>query len=137
VQWPSAGTCTQQVMETSSTCSGEPVRITVTVLPGLTPGSVSADQTICYNSVPATLTATEPAGGNGTYLYQWEFSVDGGSTWNIIPGANTLSLNPDALQVTTLFRLEQSFEGGCSPVQTGIITVTVNPEILTSPIYHN
>ena len=136
VNWTSSGTCILQVTETTLTCTGIPVNIQVTVLPGLLPGTVSADQTICYNTIPAQLTATAPIGDNGTINYQWESSIDGGATWLIEAGATNLTYAPGALTQTTMYHLIQTSGPACGTVTTNNITITVQPQLITSPIWH-
>jgi len=136
VNWLTAGTCTLQVIETSATCTGQPVTIQVTVLPVIVPGVASADQIICFNTIPELITATEPNGGSGTYEYQWEFSTDGGSSWEPVANANSLTYQPGPLTETTAYRLQQDSEGSCGAVTTNSIQIMVQPEIITSPIWH-
>lgn len=50
--------------------------VTITVMPVLKPGTISADQIICKGTAPAALTQTLPTGGSGTYDYQWMSSKD-------------------------------------------------------------
>jgi large repetitive protein len=137
VIWTSAGTCTLQVIETSGACTGNPVDITVTVLPGLNPGTASGDQTICYNSIPEPITATEPVGGTGVYSYRWELSVDGGSVWIVVAGETSLTYAPGPLSQTTLYHLVQTSAGSCGTAITNNVTITVQPQVITSPIWHN
>jgi hypothetical protein len=137
VNWTNPGTCTLRVIESNGTCTGLPVNIVITVLPGLIPGNASADQSICYNSVPVMLTATAPTGATGTITYQWESSTDNGTTWTPVTGANGLTYQPAALTQSSIYHLRQSASGGCGEVTTNNITVTVQPQLLTSPIYHN
>jgi len=137
VNWTSAGTCTLQVVETAGSCAGEPVTIVVTVLPGMVPGTAGADQSICFNDTPVTLTSTEPQGGSGVSTYQWEFSTDGGVTWESITGATTLDYSPLALSMTTRYHLVQTSESGCGSVTTNDVVITVQPQVITSPIYHD
>ena len=137
VSWTNPGTCTLRVIESNSTCTGIPVDIVITVLPGLIPGIASGDQTICSNSTPSLIAATPPAGSAGPFSYQWETSTDNGATWTAIPDANGLNFQPAGLNQSTMYHLKQSTTGGCGDVTTNDITVTVLPQILTSPIYHN
>ncbi|MEI6750452.1 MAG: hypothetical protein WCM93_14950, partial [Bacteroidota bacterium] len=111
--------------------------VTITVQPQLVAGTAAADQVICYNSAPALLTATAPVGGNGTYTYQWEVSTDGGATWAPIIGANALTYQPGALTATTMYHLIQTSGAGCGSATTNAVTITVQPQLVTSPIYHN
>lgn len=137
VNWTNPGTCTLRVIETNNTCNGLPVDIVITVLPGLIPGNVNSNQTICYNSVPAILTATAPTGTAGPFTYQWETSTDNGSTWTNVTGANSLTFQPAALSQSVMYHLKQSASGGCGEVTTNNVTITVQPQVVTSPIYHN
>lgn len=136
VFWTGAGTCTLQVTETLGTCAGIPVTIEISVLPGLMPGTASGDQTICYNTIPGQLTSTPPAGENGVYTYQWETSLDGGITWSDIDGADALSYQPGALTLTAIYQLKQTSGGGCGSVTTNPVLITVQPQVITSPIWH-
>jgi hypothetical protein len=70
----------------------------------LSAGSIGAAQRICYNTVPAALTQiTSPAGGTGTYTYQWQSSTND-TIWTDIPGANLSTYAPAALTTNTYFR---------------------------------
>jgi hypothetical protein len=137
VNWTNPGTCTLRVIESNGTCTGLPVEILITVLPGLIPGTAGSDQTICYNSVPALITATAPTGAPGPFTYQWESSTDNGTTWTAISGANSLTFQPGALTQTTLFHLKQTASGGCGDATTNSVRITVQAQVVTSPIYHN
>jgi hypothetical protein len=89
----------------------------------LVSGKVSpVSQTIRYNTVPAQLTGTSPAGGNGTYSYQWQSSANG-STWINLPGANTLTYAPPSLTAITYYRLVSSGKG--SRIINEIATVNI------------
>ena len=59
-------------------------------------GKIAGAQTICYNSVPASLTSTSPASGEvGTIKYQWQSSTtDSISGFTDISGASTLNFEP-------------------------------------------
>ena len=109
--------------------------VTITVNPAVTAGMANANQTICNNTVPATIVATAPTGGTGTYTYQWEFSTDGGVTWTDISGASALTYTPVALTQTTLYRLKQA--GSCGMVTTNAITITVNPALVAGTATSN
>jgi len=138
VQWNTAGNYVLQVIENIPgppiVCAGTPVNINVTVYPSMTAGVASASQTICYNTVPALLTSTAPSGGNGTYTYQWEFSIDGGTTWNPVVGETNLTYQPGALTQTTEYRVHQVSGGSCGDVYTNVVTITVNPNLIAGVI---
>jgi len=136
VNWTGSGTCTLQVTETNGTCTGNPVNILITVLPGLLSGTAGTDQTICYNDTPLPITSTAPTGGDGTYTYQWESSIDGGATWVSLAGATSLTYAPGALTQTMVYHLIQTSGGSCGTVTTNSVTITVQPQVITSPIWH-
>lgn len=92
---------------------------TLTVDPTSVGGTISGSNTICSGSnVNLTL-----SGYTGNII-QWEYSTNGGATWN--PIAFTGSTYSTVLTQTTQFRvLVQS--GVCPAVYSSIKTVTVNP----------
>lgn len=134
VNWTSSGTCILEVIETSPTCAGIPVNIQVTVLPALMPGIASADQTINVSVTPAPISSTAPTGGNGTYTYQWEYSIDDGTTWVIAAGATSLTYAPGPLTQTTKYHLIQTSETGCGSVTTNIVTINVQNPLVAGTV---
>lgn len=106
--------------------------ILITVNPTLNPGSIGANQTLCYNTVPSTLTQlTSPSGGTGTYSYQWQRSPDN-SAWVNISGATASSYAPPALTTTTWFR-KMVGSGDCSKNSNAVL-LTVS-ENISSQLY--
>ncbi len=103
--------------------------VTISVHNMLTAGNAGSDQTICYGEAPSTVSATAPSGGSNTFIYQWQFSTDAGLNWvNVPSGGNTLSYSPSTLNVTTIFRLQQT-DSYCIPYQmvyTNSVTITVH-----------
>lgn len=77
---------------------------TVSIYDALQAGTISAEQTICNNTVPSTLTGTMPSGGDGTYAYQWQSSTNCTGTWTDIPGATSANYSPGTLSQTTCYR---------------------------------
>ncbi len=107
----------------------------VNVNPQFIAGTVAADQTIDYNTVPDPLTATPPTTGVPPYTYQWQASVDG-LTFVDIFGETGLTYAPEALTLTTWYRQIQSSSGNCGSLPTNIVVITVNPQpyiTITSP----
>ena len=112
----------------------------ITVEPNLLPGSISGDQTICENS-PATplFENTVPAGGSGTYTFQWKSSATPGGPYSDIPGANSAdyTISPN-LSTTTYFRREVFSTGGvCGSVLSNEIPVIVEPALSAGQIGGN
>ena len=101
--------------------------LTVTVFPEFLVGSITDDQTICYNTAPALLTGTAPAGGDTPYTYQWQSSSDN-VTFTDITGATSLDYQPGTLAVTTYYRLNQSSASGCGMLTTNAVNITVIPD---------
>lgn len=94
-------------------------------------GVISGDQGTCGNYDPFLISnAAYPSGGiDGTFTYQWQQSIDGGTTWVTIPGEFDETLDPATISTTTLFR-RQSRRSPCS---TWINSNTVTKTVLASP----
>ncbi|WP_293894416.1 gliding motility-associated C-terminal domain-containing protein [Sporocytophaga sp.] len=58
--------------------------VTITVLPELKPGTISASQVICKGTAPAPLTQTPATGGSLTYGYQWLSSQDPEGVFDVV-----------------------------------------------------
>lgn len=108
--------------------------ISMTVIPQLVVGSISADETICENHAPALLVSTPPSTGN-TPDYQWQYSYDDIDYYDII-GATDNTYQPGNLSITTYYRQMQNALVTCSgPLPTNVITITVIPTVgLPTPI---
>ncbi len=112
-------------------------QITVTVLPVVTPGTISGEATICSgNTLPAPMTElTAPAGGDGIYTYQWQYSADGLTGWTSISGATSATYNPPSSQMTTtVFYRRLDGSAGCEAQPTNILEITVNAGITAGTI---
>jgi PKD repeat protein len=96
---------------------------TINVFPATVGGSVAGSDTVCTGTNNGSLTLT---GFTGTIL-KWEFSIDGGLTWNpTIPADSTAILNYTNLSVTTMYRAVLQ-SGSCSTANSTIGTILVNP----------
>ena len=106
--------------------------ITVTVQAVIGVGTISGDQTICYNTSPATFTSTFGTTGGGTLTYQWESKV-GAGTWSAISGATSSTYDdPNNLTSTTYYRryTSSTLSGTtCISPITNIVTVTVQATV--------
>ena len=82
---------------------GEPF-ITVEVpLTGFLFNSITANQQVCYNSAPEILAGSNPRGGSGEFVFQWEQSPDA-VVWTAIAGAKQRDYQPPALTDTIYYR---------------------------------
>ncbi len=107
--------------------------ITITVFNEMDGGEIAADQDICYNDIPADLTSiTAPSGGDGPWVYQWQYRVGAGS-WTDITGANSITYSFSAgVTVTTDYRRVSTND--CGTVFSNIVTITVTDELLGGEI---
>ncbi|MEI6747973.1 MAG: PKD domain-containing protein [Bacteroidota bacterium] len=120
----------RQVQTSGNVCGSVITNVvTITVYPDIIAGLATANQIICHNTIPSTLNASAPSGGDGTYTYQWQVSTDS-ILFNNIPGANTLSYSPGALSQTNYYRLIQRSGNGCGAVFTNVIRISVNPSFV-------
>ena len=121
----SAGTFRYFVTQTNNTsCESDTATITVTVQPSIAGNTISADQTLCSAGTAAPInTNGSVTGGTGSYTYQWQQSVDGGTTWADIAGATSESYNPGNLTSTTTYR-RNAVSGECTNTSNQV-TITV------------
>jgi RHS repeat-associated protein len=100
---------------------------TITInFPPLAPGTVAPPaQTINYGDVPYILSSVGVSGGNSTYSYQWQSSING-TTWGNI-GTNSPNYSSSSLITTTFFRVLVSSNGSTLPSTNA--TVNVYPAI--------
>ncbi len=110
--------------------------IQMTVYPSFAAGSISADASICYDSIPANLIGVAPTGGDTPYSYQWIISTDG-TNYADVAGATSLNYQAGALTDTTYYRLEQTSASGCGIDTTNAVKITVYPEFVAGTISSN
>jgi len=103
--------------------------LSVTVRPAITNAVLSGAQTICHNTNPAFLTRTNASGSDGSFSYEWEYSLTGSSPW-ISTSQSGMSYNPGILTSSRWFRVK-IVNSTCSGLAyTNIIKVNVrNPLI--------
>ena len=109
--------------------------VIITVLPAVTNYDVNAPAVIdfCASGDPATIVGNTPAGGTGTYVYQWQSSTDG-STFTNISGATSKDYDPSTLTSTTYYRRIVS-SGACSgPYISSTVKITINPPVLNNTV---
>src|SRR5205823_870470 len=86
----------------SCTATGNTVAVTVNPV---TPGTISADQTLCTGGNPAIFTSVTAATGSGSITYQWQLSTTScGAGFSDIAGATAATYDPPAgLTQTTYY----------------------------------
>ncbi|HBZ67544.1 MAG TPA: hypothetical protein DEO70_11970 [Bacteroidales bacterium] len=107
------------------TCSSatDSLRISVN---NLTNGTVVGDQTICEESVPATLTGPVPT-ADGTININWMQSADG-TTWVMASGSNSnVNYDPPALNADMWYKrvVNSMLNGEVCTVESNVVKITV------------
>jgi gliding motility-associated-like protein len=89
----------------SGQCSTTSASIRVVVLPDIGNNILPADTKLCYGEIPPGIIGSPPSGGDGTYTYIWEESLNSGTSWTIAQGISTLKdYQPQALTVPVSYR---------------------------------
>jgi gliding motility-associated-like protein len=116
---------------TSGNCTTPTISnvVKITITPALKGNTIASPltTTFCSSVDPAVITGSSPTGGNGsgTYLYQWQQSINNGATWTGIPGATSINYNPPPITVTTAFRRNVT-SGICTlPVPSNTVTFII------------
>ncbi|MEO5996787.1 MAG: PKD domain-containing protein [Chitinophagaceae bacterium] len=102
----SAGITAYYVTQTNSfSCESDTTRIIVTVNPKIVNNTISADQLICNGSNANPLIPVGViSGGSNVYSYQWQSTINGGSTWSNILNTGSASFNPGAITASMQYR---------------------------------
>ncbi|HEU4610022.1 MAG TPA: DUF6443 domain-containing protein, partial [Chitinophagaceae bacterium] len=97
--------------------------VSVNVYPQLLTGRISPAMIVTnYSNIPPVFTATDPGGGDGTYSYQWQTSLDSTGNWSDIAGATALSYNPpDTTTGITYYRLAVTSHDVTAYTSVGIL----------------
>ena len=121
------GTHTYYVTESLNGCEGPSVPVTLEIyaLPVVT---AIADQTICDGYAPSSLNASSASAGT----YSW---VDAADPLGIVLGTGS-NFAPPPLTITTTYTVTFTETiSGCT--DNDDVTITVNPLLITPPIWHN
>jgi hypothetical protein len=113
--------------------------VAVIINPTIGNNTISAAQTICSGSSPATLTGSNPngGGGSGTYTYQWESSTtSAGAGFTPISLATAAGYAPGPLNQTTWFRRIVS-SPPCADNVSAAIQITVQQPIANNDASDN
>ncbi len=131
--------CLMAMLSTTQTITAQ-TGIHITVWPQFVAGTLSGGiSPLCYNGATGIITGVAPIGGQGVYTYQWQQSLDGGTTWTNIGGATGINYDPGNLLVSTMFKRNDT--DPCGTVPTNNISIIVYGQFLagvttggTSPI---
>ena len=119
----------------ASTSTVKSNELTLSALDALTPGTIGSDQTICYNSLPVSITQlTAPTNNIGTLVYQWEVSAIATSgAYVTLPGATNATYTPlvPLTQDVYLRRIimDPSMPAPCNIATSNAIHITVRPPV--------
>jgi len=118
--------------------------VTITITPAssgnnITGNSITAPPTVvfCASGDADVITGGTAGGGNGiNYNYQWQQSINGGSSFNSIAGATSVNYDPPASNITTIYqRIITS--GTCTqPSVSNKVTITILNAITNNQIYN-
>jgi len=121
-----AGTVIVSVVDYNG-CSAQ-MTINVVQPAVLDPGSIAADQVVCFGDSPATLIESlAPTGGPGTYIYQWQYSANAAGPFMNIAMATSNTFTPPAGATYTLYYRRMVSSGFCTPVYSNVVEILVNP----------
>jgi hypothetical protein len=91
------------------------------------PSSILSNQQICFDAFPDTFKVDRlPIGGNETYSYRWNSSVDS-TNWIIIPGETKTFYFVGRMRSAGFYRLESISGQLCGAGYSNIVKLTINP----------
>ncbi len=96
----------------------------------------TADTTLCYNDTK-TLKASTPKGGNGSYTYLWQYSLNGTTGWTSCSGINNTPNYTGAFTVDGYYRRTVTSSDGSTPItdNSSSIRVTIIPQVTNTLIF--
>ncbi|MBN2481276.1 MAG: gliding motility-associated C-terminal domain-containing protein [Bacteroidales bacterium] len=121
----------RRLVSSTAYCHDTSGYITITVLPDITNNQfITEDTVICENLGPGLLNATNPGGGDGSYMYSWQSRPETGS-WQDVASSNVLQYDPGQLSQTTLFRriVYSGNDHACIDTSATVKTISVLPAI--------
>ncbi len=123
-----------RVQVTSNGAQAYSSNAVITVYPQLQAGTVSpSTQSINYNTNSAALTLSGVSGGNGSYTYQWQSSLNSSFTSPVnISGATNTTYTPTGLTATTYYRVAVTSNGAA--LYSSYCTVNVYPLLVPGSI---
>ncbi len=110
---------------TSSTCTDVSGEVAISILPSISGNTIGADQSICINSTPNTLTGGTLSGGDGSYNYRWFISTDD-VTYNEIVGETASNYSPSILSQPTYYKREVTSKA-CMDMSSNPVFIDIHP----------
>ncbi len=114
------------------------VSVEISVLQNIVNNAITGDTTVCNLATGIDLTGSTPTGGNGTYTYLWQSSLDG-VTFNTAPSpANLDNYSIDTASVTRYYR-RIAYNDYCpnDSLISNTVLVTVHDSISNNDIAAN
>ncbi len=106
--------------------------VDIRVIPELQPGTIGYDQLICYATQSDTIVnVTSPTGGNETYSFQWEMSINN-QYWYAIDGANQEFYRTGILGAKTYYR--RKVASGLRTRNSNVVVVDVYDKLVMGTI---
>ena len=100
--------------------------IEVVTYPEFLPGTISGNDTVCYNTAPGVLAElTGCVGGGERYSYMWQSS--GAEDGEYVNMSSDMPYQSGNLTSTTYYRLRYVSDRGCGTVYSDTVMVLVNP----------
>ncbi len=125
----------------SVTCTTPPTNsniIGIKIQQSLSNNTITAPAIISFCAVgdAAVIVGSTPSGGNGSFNYQWQSSLDN-VTFTDITGATSKDYDPPSITVTTYYRRTIT-SGACTvPLNSGSVLITIFPlvsnNVITAP----
>jgi gliding motility-associated-like protein len=110
---------------TSSTCTDVSGEVAISILPSISGNTIGADQSICINTIPNTLTGGTLSGGDGSYNYRWFISTDD-VTYNEIVGETASNFSPGNLSQPTYYKREVTSKA-CMDMSSNPVFIDIHP----------
>ncbi len=111
----------------------------LTIVPGLEDLTVATNDTVCAG-ITVTLDAEQPTGGDGTYVYLWKQSIDGGSSWQAADGINDQEdyITPSVIPTShvTIYYKRKVSSATCN-LYTPEFSLTIDPSAIGGTILPN
>ncbi len=112
----------------NNTCQDTSTSVHLKSHPQITGNTITANQTICEGSAPATLVGSNPAGGDGTnYTYTWQYSINGTDFSNVSTGGTSKDYTVPSLMNNTWYRRVVN-SSACTDISNNV-AITVDPAI--------